>query len=320
MLNKFRFLLPYKKIMNPKFLVSFLALFIFSFAIAQPMRKSSLKNDSTSFTIQTNYLSNYVYNGRSDSLKAPYFYTTATLNFSNGLYTSFSLNYLLTPGFRGYDFAELNLGYNYALGEKISGEVYGSKYFYASQSNLLNGNISSDLGFTFNYDLTYLNFHNSFDIFFSNKSDIQLIPGFEKEFQLGSTARNTLTITPGIYSSFSSLNFYESTINRRLSNIKNSKIKQTQSVGTLQSSTTVDNKGFKFLDVELSFPISYDINKWNFSLTPTFAIPFNKISTTSINTRTLNGVSNIATVNSTPYSENHLANIFFFDFGIIYKF
>jgi hypothetical protein len=306
--------------MSNKFLLSFIALLIGSFVAAQPIRKSSIKDDSTNFTIQTNYLSNYVYNGRADSLKAPYFYTTATINFANGIYASFSLNYLLTPGYSGYDFSELNLGYNYALGEKISGEVYGSKYFYSSQSNLLSGNISGDIGFTLNYDLPYLNFHNSFDIFFSNKADIQLVPGFEKEFQLSSADKNTFTITPGIYSSFSSMNFYESTINRRLNNIKNPKIKQPQSVGTIQSTTTVDNKGFKCLDVELSLPFSYDFNKWNISLTPTFAIPFNKISTTSVNTRIVNGVSNIASVNSTPYSENHLTNIFFFDFGIIYKF
>ena len=43
-------------------------------SFAQPMRKGTVKNDSTSFKIQTNYLSNYVYNGRSDSIKAPYFY------------------------------------------------------------------------------------------------------------------------------------------------------------------------------------------------------------------------------------------------------
>jgi hypothetical protein len=284
------------------------------------MRKSIAKNDSTNFKIQTNYLSNYVYNGRSDSLKAPYFYTTATVNFANGLYASFSLNYLLTPGQSGYDYSELDLGYNYALGKKISGEVYASKYFYSSGSNLLSGNISSDIGFTFNYDLTYINFHNSFDVFFSNKADMQLVPGFEKEIILNSSKHNTLSITPGLYGSFSSLNFYESTVNRRINAIRNPKIKQAPASGTLQSTTTVDNKGFKFLDMEIAFPISYELKNWNISFIPTYAIPFNKITTTSVNTTSINGVSNTVKLNSTPYSETHLANIFFFDFGITYKF
>ena len=305
--------------MSNKVYLTILALFICFLVTAQPMRKSTVKNDTTSFKIQTNYLSNYVYNGRSDSLKAPYFYTTASLNFANGIYANFILNYLLTPGQSGYDFSELDLGYNYAIGEKISGEVYGSKYFYSSASNLLSGNISSDIGFTFNYDLTYLNFHNSFDVFFSNKPDMQLVPGLEKEIQISSKQNNVLTITPSIYGSFSSLNFYESTINRRLPGLKKPRI-QNQPLGSILSSTTVDNKGFKFLDVELSFPISYDADRWNISLTPTYAIPFNKVSTTSLNTSSLNGITKTVSINSTPYSEIHLANIFFFDFGITYNF
>jgi hypothetical protein len=306
--------------MASKLYFTFCAVLISLFVVAQPMRKLSVKKDSTSFKIQTNYLSNYVYNGRADSLKAPYFYTTATVNFVNGMYASFSLDYLLTPGQTGYDFSELDLGYNYTIGKKISGEVYGSKYFYSSSSNLISGNISGDLGFTLNYDLPFINFHNSFDVFFADKADMQLVPGFEKEITILSKKENTLTITPSIYSSFSSLNFYESTISRRLNGIKSPKIKQAPTTGSLQSATTVDQKGFKFLDIELSFPISYDLNNWNITLTPTYAIPFNKITTTSVNTSTINGLSKITTVNSTPYSETHLANIFFFDFGIAYKF
>jgi len=148
---------------------------------------------------------------------------------------------------------------------------------------------------------------------------MQLVPGLEKEIQISSKQNNTLTITPSIYGSFSSLNFYESTINRRLPGLKNPRI-QNQTLGSILSSTTVDNKGFKFLDVELSFPISYDVDRWNISLTPTYAIPFNKVSTTSLNTSTLNGITKTVSINSTPYSENHLANIFFFDFGITYNF
>ena len=149
---------------------------------------------------------------------------------------------------------------------------------------------------------------------------MQLVPGFEKEMILNSTKHNTLSITPGLYGSFSSLNFYESTVNRRLNAIRNPKIKQAPASGTLQSTTTVDNKGFKFLDMEIAFPISYELKNWNISFSPTYAIPFNKITTTSVNTSTINGVSKTVKLNSTPYSETHLANIFFFDFGITYKF
>ena len=289
-------------------------------AFSQPIRKSKSKNDSTSFKIQTNYLSNYVYNGRADSLKTPYFYTSATVNFANGIYASFSLNYLVADGQNRFDFSELDLGYNYAIGQKVSGEIYGSKYFYTSQSNLLSGNISSDIGFTFNYDLNFLNFHNSTDVFFADKADFQIVPGLEKEIIISDHSKDIFSITPGIYGSFSSLNFYESTVSRRLNAIKGPKLKQPINTGTLQSTTFVNNKGFKFLDVELSMPLSYDYKNWNFTLTPTYAIPFNKIYTTSINTTTINGIPKTSTLNSTPFSENNLNNIFFVDLGISFNF
>ena len=303
-----------------KVYLSSILLFVSVLIFAQPIKKSNSKADTTSFKIQTNYLNNYTYNGRSDSLISPYFYTTATVNFPNGIYASFSFNYLLTPGQNRYDFSELDLGYNYSLSDKITGDIYGSKYFYSTNSNLLNGNVSSDIGFTFNYDLTFLNFHNAFDIFFTNKADMQLVPGIEKDILLSASNDNKLTITPGVYSSFSTLNFYESSVNRRLNGLKNSKVKPLPTAGTVISNTTVDQKGLKFLDMEFPLPISYDFNNWNISLVPTYAIPFNKVTTTSQNITTLNGVSNTAIVNSTPYSENHLANIFFFDLGITYKF
>lgn len=72
--------------------------------------------------------------------------------------------------------------------------------------------------------------------------------------------------------------------------------------------------------MEIAFPISYELKNWNISFIPTYAIPFNKITTTSVNTTTINGVSKTVKLNSTPYSETYLANIFFFDFGITYKF
>ena len=79
-------------------------------------KKSS---DTVSFSIQTDYLSNYIYNGRADSIKYPYQTTTASLHLSNGLFSSFSASYLLTPGMKGFDFYELDLGYEKYFKEYI---------------------------------------------------------------------------------------------------------------------------------------------------------------------------------------------------------
>lgn len=284
--------------------------------------QSNFKNDTSSkpsFKIQIDYLNNYIYNGRADSIASPYQITTASANFGNGFYANFIANYLLTPNQRRFDFFELDLGYEYKLGKKMSGELYGSKYFYSNQSSLLNGDITSDFGATFNYDLGFFQFNNTADIFFSGKSDFQYMPVVEKSFEWGEENAKW-EITPGIYSVFSSLNYYESVLTRKLTGQKGIKNALTPSAN-VQSATTLLDKGFKLLDVECSIPISYQADKWGFQFTPTLAIPFHPIKTLTTNSVTLpSGVVNSNTIDSTPYFEKNLSNLFYFQIGFNYKF
>ncbi len=302
-----------------KYFASLTAFLILS--ISTINAQSISKQDTSgkpSFKLQLDYLSNYVYNGRADSVKAPYQITTATVNFGNGIYANFIANYLLTPNDKRFDFFQLDVGYEYKLGQNITGEIYGSKYFYSNQSNLLNGDITSDFGATLNYDLGFLQFNNTLDLFFSGKSDFQYMPGIEKSFEFGET-NSKWEITPGIYSVFSSLNYYESTLTRRLNALKNQK--NNPAAANVQSATTITDKGIKLLDMECSLPISYQKGAWSIILTPTLAIPFHPIHTTTVNSTTLhNGSSSSNTFDSTPYSEKNLGNQFYFQIGLNYKF
>lgn len=292
-----------------------LPLFIVSILQAQTKKSS----DSTTFSLQVDYLSNYSYNGRVDSIKYPYQTTTASLHLANGLFSNFSASYLLTPGMKGFDFFELDLGYEYKIGKKIYGEIYGSKYFYSGGSNLINGNITSDIGASFNYDFTYFQFNNLLDVFFTNKSDIQFTPGVEKTIYFGNADNSSWSINPYLYCNFSTVNYYESNVTRRLNGPRGPRA--GPAIGPqLTSTTVVQNKGFKLLNTDFSMPVSYENTHWLATFTPTYSIPFNKIET--ITTNTITGVTGTTTnkVNSTPYSELHLNNQFFFQIGVTYKF
>ena len=292
-----------------------LPLFIVSILQAQTKKSS----DSTTFSIQVDYLSNYSYNGRVDSIKYPYQTTTASLHLANGLFSNFSASYLLTPGMKGFDFFELDLGYEYKIGKKIYGEIYGSKYFYSGGSNLINGNISSDIGASFNYDFTYFQFNNLLDVFFTNKSDIQFTPGVEKTIYFGNADNSSWSINPYLYCNFSTVNYYESNVTRRLNGPRGPRA--GPAIGPqLTSTTVVQNKGFKLLNTDFSMPLSYENTHWLATFTPTYSIPFNKIETISTNTITSATGTTTNKVNSTPYSELHLNNQFFFQIGITYKF
>ena len=292
-----------------------LPLFIVSILQAQTKKSS----DSTTFSIQVDYLSNYSYNGRVDSIKYPYQTTTASLHLANGLFSNFSASYLLTPGMKGFDFFELDLGYEYKIGKKIYGEIYGSKYFYSGGSNLINGNITSDIGASFNYDFTYFQFNNLLDVFFTNKSDIQFTPGVEKTIYFGNADNSSWSINPYLYCNFSTVNYYESNVTRRLNGPRGPRA--GPAIGPqLTSTTVVQNKGFKLLNTDFSIPLSYENTHWLATFTPTYSIPFNKIETISTNTITSATGTTTNKVNSTPYSELHLNNQFFFQIGVTYKF
>ena len=290
---------------------------LFIVSILQGQTKKS--SDSTTFSIQVDYLSNYSYNGRIDSIKYPYQTTTASLHLANGLFSNFSASYLLTPGMKGFDFFELDLGYEYKIGKKIYGEIYGSKYFYSGGSNLINGNISSDIGASFNYDFTYFQFNNLLDVFFTNKSDIQFTPGVEKTIYFGNADNSSWSINPYLYCNFSTVNYYESNVTRRLNGPRGPRA--GPAIGPqLTSITVVQNKGFKLLNTDFSMPLSYENTHWLATFTPTYSIPFNKIETISTNTITSATGTTTNKVNSTPYSELHLNNQFFFQIGVTYKF
>ena len=290
---------------------------LFIVSILQGQTKKS--SDSTTFSIQVDYLSNYSYNGRVDSIKYPYQTTTASLNLANGLFSNFSASYLLTPGMKGFDFFELDLGYEYKIGKKIYGEIYGSKYFYSGGSNLINGNITSDIGASFNYDFTYFQFNNLLDVFFTNKSDIQFTPGVEKTIYFGNADNSSWSINPYLYCNFSTVNYYESNVTRRLNGPRGPRA--GPAIGPqLTSTTVVQNKGFKLLNTDFSMPLSYENTHWLATFTPTYSIPFNKIETISTNTITSATGTTTNKVNSTPYSELHLNNQFFFQIGVTYKF
>jgi hypothetical protein len=290
---------------------------LFIVSILQGQTKKS--SDSTTFSIQVDYLSNYSYNGRVDSIKYPYQTTTASLHLANGLFLNFSASYLLTPGMKGFDFFELDLGYEYKIGKKIYGEIYGSKYFYSGGSNLINGNITSDIGASFNYDFTYFQFNNLLDVFFTNKSDIQFTPGVEKTIYFGNADNSSWSINPYLYCNFSTVNYYESNVTRRLNGPRGPRA--GPAIGPqLTSTTVVQNKGFKLLNTDFSMPLSYENTHWLATFTPTYTIPFNKIETISTNTITSATGTTTNKVNSTPYSELHLNNQFFFQIGVTYKF
>ena len=263
-----------------------------------------------------NYLSNYIYTGRKDSLAYPYITPVLGYFDKSGFYITGSLSYLSSKTDKRVDMFALDLGYEFSITEKFTGSVYGNKSFYNKASSAITNDMTGSLGSTLSYDFGLLQLNSGTDVYFSSKPDFALNLGLSHQFIIGSENQQW-TIEPSALVNFSSLHYYEGFTNNRIGRpgiiIPNS--------SSVSSSTTVNKSGFTLLDYEIIIPISYEAKTWGFTSNFTFAFPKNPIYTTSVNTiKFSNGTQLVQTIDSTPYSETNLKTTFFAELGVYFKF
>ena len=300
--------------------IHFLGLILISgFFSVQAQSTKKTKGDSaiSYFRIDASYLSNYVYNGRQDSLKTPYLTPTIGYYDKSGLWISGSLSYLANPTESRIDLYSLDIGYDFDLTDHFSASVYAEKSFYNEASTVINSALKGSMGSTMSYDLDFLQLNAGIDILFSTKADIATNIGLSHAFYIGEKA-NLFTITPTVTTNLSTLHYYEGYANRKAGKKANQVIPNLQSI-TVE--TTVNNNQFTFMDYEISLPFSYDSKKIGFFITPTFAIPKNPIYTSTTTTIKLrNGTQTSQTNDSTPWEEKNLTNTFYAEIGFYLKF
>ena len=262
------------------------------------------------------YLSNAVYNGRKDSAVLPY--VTPGIGYYNksGWYVSACAAYAAAVNANRIDYFSLDAGYNFSI-QNFSGDVRANKTFYNTQSTVIKSDIKGGIGTDLSYDFNFLQAGVSADIIFDNKTDVAFNINITHAFSWG-PANQQWSITPTLAANFSSLYFYEGYTNRRVGKaIK----KINPNVVSVKAATIVPNPGITLLDYEASLPITYDAKKWGIAFTPTYAIPMNKIETTTTATFTLKNRSTHTTANNiTPASEKNLSNAFYAEFTIYFKF
>ena len=273
----------------------------------------SQESDSTNkiqFKATAEYLSNYVYNGRADSLKSPYF--TTSLELKKGEFTLTGLAYmLLQNNNQRFDYFELDGAYEHDFNDKLSMGLYASKYFSSSQRTSINSDITSSVGGSLTYDFSLFKFSTESDLLFSSKSDVYINLEFDKEVKFESN-NLTYTIDPTVDMNYSTTNYYEGTITKNAQKRKKNQLVTQNSI----NSTSVINQGMRLMDYEVSIPLTIENKKIGFSFTPTYFLPFNSVKT--ISHITTGAVT--TTLDSTPYSELHLEKGLYLQASVFFKF
>jgi hypothetical protein len=310
--------------MMKRYIILFAFLFTSLFSFSQISLLDSTETRPYAFTAGMNYISNYVYNGRSDSLKAPYFIPSLTFRHENGLSLSADL-YILNNGVaNGFDFLELNGSYNFNIFKNLSGGVSGTKYIINESSESFFGSLSYILGGFLNQDFGFCELNMGVDALVgTGNTDIRLSPGIERTWEWGNEDKR-FKINPSLYAIYSTLNYFEG-----FTEIKNTNARARQkgrgpsSVNqpVIVSNTVVRNPGLTFMTYELSLPFSFETKKMGISFIPTFAIPKNPIFTNEITKVTFpNKTSKTTTIDDTYYSELHLSNVFYAQLNLYFKF
>lgn len=248
------------------------------------------------------YSSDWIFAGRKDSLAAPYITPSLGYYDKSGFFIKGFLSFLTTSVQKRIDVFGATAGYvwiknNFYAGGSGTGWLFNDSS-YAVESSA-GGNINVYAGYDFNVvdlslDATAL-FSNSTDFF----SGVELSHLFY-------AAKDRLRITPTVYATWGTQNYYSEYYNTRSTGTKGIRGQgRGGATGTTQTIVTVsESTKFQLLAYELSLPLSYTVESFRFSFTPCYAIPKNP--------------SRIA-VNQATYTEV-LENTFYWSAGISYKF
>ena len=275
--------------------------FLLTAFFTQAQSKETAVPQASYFKFSLGYLTNDVYDGRKDSFSLPYITPVIGYYNKSGFYLEGSLSYLASSGNSQVDAGSLTAGYNFhSTDEKLTGELYASKYFTNQSSYSVHGEIKAAAGAYLDYNTKVVSVTGGTDVSFSGKPDIGTTLGLSHLFQLDTDSKWTLD--PSALMNAGTQNFYAGYFTNRKYSLKRKR--RLANAGTVK--VVVIKNGFSVLDYEFSLPLAYDDKKWGLFFTPTYALPISPIKY-SLN----NGVT---------YQTEKLSNSFYAEFGAYIKF
>jgi len=243
-----------------------------------------------------NYLSNNVYLGRKDTALLPYISPYIGYHDKNGLYAKAMSSY--APTQHVLDLFTIEAGYDHSFGEHLNAGANLNKFFYNKNSTSIRSSTKGSASIYSQYTNDWIEPQVNFDANLNKKStDYALGIQLDHNFSL---ANKMLNIIPAAGMNSGTQHYYDEYFIARLT--KNDK--------TLQVKKVVANANkFNAIDYEFNTKVTYRINKWLFTLTPTYAIPVSPAQITLPATKNL----------SERTEQEHLSNSFYVELDICHR-
>lgn len=262
------------------------------------------------FKAGISYLSNNVYNGRSDSLIVPYIIPTFGYFSPSGFYISATAGYLKNAVASRFDFFSLESGYDKTIFKDFNISVYAARDFYNTQSVNVQSGIKGSASVTLSYTAGPITLQAGPNmVFTTGDPDLFFSGGLSVPIDIAGDKGNW-SILPGVNCNVGTQNYHEQYVSG-----KTKKTNRTPSTNIITTIESLNPSTLKLQVVEFSSPFQYEAGKWGFTITPTFAVPYNP--TVYKTTTKASGTGGTGVVS---YETEKISNKFYLEAGVFYKF
>ncbi len=236
-----------------------------------PFTLSAQNNSKDEFSATLAYQSLAHFMGRTDSLNSKATVPIISYKFNGGFYTQIAGVFVqndATP-FQ-YTGSTFEVGYHFLQKDSnFSGSVFGTYFDYKDKSVLVRSALKYQLGLNTSFKNSIVNINPSFNLMFSDKTDINIGLAFDHLFiqKLKEGFPRALAFNPTITLNAGTQNFTESYKRNIGSTFIPIYQTETKSVTKLS-----------FLAMDFTLPIVYVAGKFNAFITPSYVMPYNLIS------------------------------------------
>ncbi|MGB7841433.1 MAG: hypothetical protein WBL21_01485 [Salinimicrobium sp.] len=294
-----------------------ITIFFLVFLLIQVNLEAQNTNEATDFSYalgNVSYMSDAVFMGRRDSIKAPYVFSSLGYYDKSGFFGNASASYLVSSEDQRFDLFLISAGYLFSK-KNLSGGISGTKYFFDEESYNVQSEIEADITAMVAYDFKVTEITLSAISYFGSDSSSDLVASLKLDRTFYAMNKKLL-IMPALELQAGTQYFYEEYYNTsRLGNRKGGNGKQgpassPKGPGKMQDEiittdvTISEASEFNILNLEASLPLQFYHKQFIFSFTPVMAFPQTPASITT----------------DTGIYEEDLENIFYWSAGISYWF
>lgn len=280
--------------MKKLFFLSALFIFLAESSAQQPEMMDSTKPypsfSGSYFRVRLEYASDYVYEGRKDSIAAPYLSGSIGYYHRSGFFLRGRVSYLTAQNQQRVDLISATGGYTFYK-ENYFGGVMAKALFFNDSSYVVQSELDGSFEAYFGYDMQIVEATLDASVLLSDVSDISTGLELSKMIFFGSN----IFIEPYVYFTAGTQNFYEAYYNNSSSSTGNYTGNGAGNGNNAKPDyhyQLLESEKFNFTSIEFGLPLNYKWRQLRIYFEPEFITPLNPATIVEDNVQTVEELEN----------------------------